>query len=320
MHLSDMEQRKRNIRLAGVLVLLVAASLVLHLIPGERKSSLKNVALFQLQDTAAVNKIEIKSKTFDHTLVKSNGQWTINSRYIADPSIMHVLLTVMTKVEITRPIPKSEEAEMEERFADSGIEVHFYNGEERIHSLEAGSNRTKTISVFKSSEGGYYVVNFPGYDSYVTGIFEITEIDWRDRLLLSATPGNLQKLTVAYPEGEMRGFEVVVKGNFPLIEDMTALDTTKLMDYLDQFQYFQADNFIQKGSNQKYDSLAGTQPYSQFTFENLIGHERHSLTFFPRIPGDNYIMAIVNEEDTVIFSHRRVAGIFREKEYFGKNP
>lgn len=316
---SDMEQRKRNIRLLGVLSVLAAVSLALHFVPRDKQSSLKNVDTFQLADTATVDKIVMRSKTFDNTLMKYNNHWKINDRYEADPSIMQVLLTVMTRIEITRPIPKNQEEEMEKRFAEGGIEVEFFAGDEKVHSFMAGSNSTKTISIFKSDDGGYFVVNFPGYDSFVTGIFEITETDWRDRLLLSATPGNLQEMTVSYPQNDEQGFTVTVEGNFPVIRDIAAeLDTLKLMEYLDQFQYFQADNFVERGSNEKYDSLAGTTPYAIFTFKNLIGREDRRLVFFPRIPGDPYIMGFMDTGDTVAFSHRRIVGIFRGKDDFAK--
>lgn len=312
-----MDQRKRNIRLLFILGVLVLASIALHFIPENSRSTLENATFFQISDTAAIDKITMQSEQLDNTLVRTDSGWVINEKIKADENIMRVLLAVMKQVEILRPIPPTQAEEMQSSFSKQAIEVRFYTGDGLIKAFEAGANDTQTLSIFKSSEEKYYVVNLPGYSSFVTGIFKISEIDWKDRLIVDAAPTRLNDLNVHYFENENNSFKVEVEGNMPFIPGIDNLDTLKLMDYLDQFRYFQADQYVDVAQESIYDSLLKTPPYAGFFFDNM-GDGLVTITFYNKIPGENMILGVTGNGEYALFNYKRIAGIFRVKKYFVK--
>ena len=52
------------------------------------------------------------------------------------------------------------------------------------------------------------IVNIPGYESYVAGIFEIPTNDWRDRTIFSTNYRTLQKLEVQYAQFPEYNFSI----------------------------------------------------------------------------------------------------------------
>lgn len=301
-----------------ILGVLVLCSVLLHFIPKNKNTSVEKISLFQISDTSAVTKITINSKSLNNTLERTDDGWILNDKIKADENIIMVLLAVMKEVEILRKVPQRQVEEEGTSFDERGIDVRFYAGNDLLKSFVANANETKTLSIFKSRDGDYYVVNLPGYDSFVTGIFEIAEIDWKDRLIIDASPVRLQQLAVRYFDEPARGFTVDVKSNIPIISGVSDLDTLKLMDYLDQFQYFQADSYINISDEPRYDSLLKARPYVEFSFKNLGRIDEQTLTFYPKIEGENMILAVTSEGEHALFNYRRIGGIFQSKEFFTK--
>mgnify|MGYP000097273297 CR=1 FL=1 len=314
-----MDQKKKNMRLLIVLAFLVLVSLALKFFPSNQKTTIENYAEFQIEDTAAVNKITIKSDQLDNVLLRTDSGWVINGSHKADENIMMVLLSVMKKVEIVRSVGTTQEHDISEQLDNEGILAQFYEGSELVQSFTAGANENQTMSIFQSKDDEYYVVQIPGYESFITGIFQISAIDWRNRLLVSVGPTTLNAMGIEYFQEPEESYEIEIEGNFPSIDGIENLDTLALMDYLDQFQYFQADQFIEPHSEPVYDSLSATQPWVKFTFDNFNLTGGPSITFFPQIKGDAFILGITRENQWALFSYNRISAIFKKKSAFDKN-
>jgi len=314
-----MDQKKKNLRLFFILIGLIISSALIALFPTHKRTTLKNPERFQISDTASVDKINIKSNTLDNELLRTDSGWVINRAYKADANIITVLLSVMKKVEIIRTIGEAEKSEVSDRLKKEGISVSFFSDNKIVSSFVAGSNETHSLSIFKSDENNFYIVQLPGYESYVTGIFEIPAIDWRNRLIVSVGPTNLSKLDVVNYQEPTQSFEVNIDNNFPLISGIEKLDTVGLMDYMDQFNYFQADKFVDPSLETQYDSLASTDPWYKFSFEKYDSTENMDIIFYPRISGDKYIFASNSKGQNALFDYKRISGIFVHKDQFDQN-
>ncbi len=305
-----MEQGKKNIRLIIILVVLVGISFTLSFFGGNNSISIENADQFQLNDTTGITTVTMASDKLLNRLQKTDSGWTINAKYLADESIIIVLFSVMQKVEILREIDEKGSETISDK-----IKVEFKRGEEVVQSFYASANPTKTLSVFSKNDESY-VVNLPGYESFVTGIFEIPESDWRNRMIVSMGPFNMDAVKVNYLKEPEKSFEIKVANNFPFIENVARLDTLKLMDYLEQFSYFQVDEFVALDEYSELDSIAHTDPWISFSFEELNAANDVTLTFFHKKRNDPNILALVNDHQPVLFNYRRIAGIFKEKEDF----
>jgi hypothetical protein len=281
--------------------------------PSGKKSTVQNIDKFQIQDTSQITSVIIESENFHNELVQTDSGWTINNKYLADQGIVIILFSVIKNIEVLRTIG---EAQWEEKTESSdGINVSIKKGNETLLQFKANSNPTKTLSIF-SKDNESYVVNLPGYDSYVTGIFEIPESDWRSRLIVSLGPLNMNAIKVNHLKKPDQSFEVQIENNFPLIPGINSIDTLLLLDYLEQFGYFQVDQFVEKGKNPGYDSLLTTAPWIEFSLEEINTENNVSLSFFHKFSGDPNILALMNQTQPVLFNYRRISGIFLEKDDF----
>jgi len=311
-----MPQRQKNLRLFGFLIVLIITSLVISLIDDNRKSSLEAVDRFQLRDTASIDKISFRSPELDNTLQRTDSGWIVNQKHRADENILRVLFSVMKQVEISRAVARSQREPLLESLQQEGIVVTFYNGEQVAERFTAGGNKTNTQSYFVDPNNDIYIVNLPGYDSYVSGIFEIPEIDWRNRLLLSTTLQSFIGLEMEYFTSAKSGFEILSSGNNIELAGAAKADTAKVFDYAEQFMYFQVDQYYKKGANPVFDSLMNTEPFARLVVRDIRYPDGKRITFHHKTPGSPNMLARYGDNEWVLFDYQRIASIFRDRQWF----
>ena len=103
-----------------------------------------------------------------------------------------------------------------------------------------------------------FIMGIPGYGSYIAGIFEIPSNDWRNRLILSTNWRTLQSLKLEYSDYPEHSFEIRFKFNFLGVDGIMELDTARMMNFIEGFNYLQADKFLAEGESDPYDSLLRT--------------------------------------------------------------
>ena len=161
------------------------------------------------------------------------------------------------------------------------------------------------------------IVNIPGYESYVAGIFEIPANDWRDRVILRTNWRTLQKLRINYAEYPGYNLNIKFDFNFLKIEGITHLDTARMMAFIDEFNYVQTDRYLDKGQNEKYDSLLQTPPTVSLTIEDINSKNSKSIDFFPIINNDPMMLGYVKEDDQIVlFEAQRIQNLFAIKSDF----
>ncbi|MCC5928183.1 MAG: hypothetical protein JJU28_02960 [Cyclobacteriaceae bacterium] len=315
-----MNQKKKNIRWLSLLGILSLIALILHFSGTERKDTMGNPGMFSVADTASIQKIHITRQKENIVLERTSGTWTVNGAYEADEGIMMVVLTVLRQMEVSRGVSRSQAEEIVEGLKTEGAEVQIYDSKGKISHFYAGGNLTKTLSYFTDNQNGQaWIVNLPGYDSYVAGIFEIPAIDWRRRLLFSSTWRSLLKLNANYPYNPNYDFDIEFFAGFLKMPGIEPLDTAAMMEYIEQFEYFQADRFIEEGMFPHYDSLANTPPEFIIKIEDIDKLKNRTLSLYHRIPGDNNILGVLEDGRKALFNYRRIAGIYARKEDFIAN-
>ncbi len=317
-----MNQKSKNIALLVILGVLVLTSLILGFTKTSGINTMENKGIFTLQDTAAVDGISIKAKNLEIELTKTNGKWMLNDTYVAEQNIVRVLLSIAHDVQVTRKVAKTQAGEVADYIQKNGHAIEISSHGKTMLSFLASGNETKTVSYMMDPETNEpMIVNIPGYESYVAGIFEIPTNDWRDRTILSTNWRSLKELKIDYAEYPQYNLDIKFEFNFLQVEGVANLDTTKMMAYIDEFAAFQVDRFLDKGQNDKYDSLLQTPKTVTMSIDDINPKNSITIDFFPLLSDDKMMLGYIkSREQMVLFEVNRIQNLFAVKSDFEIQP
>jgi len=313
-------QKKKNIRLLILfLILLIWTVIFINLREdGSRISVDENK--FALQDTSLISKIGIFKSTGESIfLEKESGKWQVNKRYVLDPSMKKVLMAVLHQVRVKRTVPKNKIESINEDLQKKGHRIEIIMDDGSRNEFIAGGNGI-SISYFKYPGEDPLIVFLPGYESYVSGIFDVTENDWRDRLIFQTSWLGLKKLTITYPGNPADNVIIEPEKDLYRVENVFPLDTISLMNFLDQVSYFYTDQYVRSGQVFAYDSLKDTVPYALFNIDAVSLERPLQIRFFPSIPNENVRLGIINDAEMCLFRKDRIDFIFKKRKDFILKP
>jgi len=317
-----MSQKYKNVTLLVIFGILVLSSIILGLTDETRINTNERKEIFSVQDTSKVDLISIVSK--DHTVLleKKDAIWVVNEKYKAEQNIVKVLLSILKDVEGVRNVPKINEKDISQYILDNGCLIEISGNGKMINSFYASGNANKTVSyMMPSGSTDPMIAGIPGYESYVAGIFEISANDWRDRVILSTNWRTLQKLGINYSEYPEYNLNIKFDFNFLNVEGITNLDTARMMAFIGEFNLLQADRYLDKGQNERYDSLLQTPPTVSLTIADIDSRNSKSIDFFPLIKNDPMMLGYVKEDDQMaLFETQRIQNLFAIKSDFEAKP
>lgn len=316
-----MGQKQINITLIVILGLLVVCSVVLGLTKEGSINTIENKELFTVQDTARIDLITIKSKDQLIQLKKTEGTWILNEKYKAEQNIVRVLLSILKDAEVVRSVPKSQAGTISKYIKEHGYQIDIESGGKILNSFYASGNENKTISYMMPIEQNTpMIVNIPGYESYVAGIFEIPSNDWRDRVILNTNWRTLQQLNISYLEYPEFDLHIKFEFNFLKVEGVTNLDTARMMAFIDEFNYLQADRYLDDGQIGNYDSLLKTPKTVSIQVADIDSRNSKTVDFYPLLPDDPMMLGYVKEDNQmVLFEANRIQDLFAVKSDFDVN-
>jgi hypothetical protein len=227
-----MNQAKKNKILFVTLALLIAVSVLLQVRTRTPEiSTIGEADKFAVSDTAGIKKIIISKPSDTISLERVNNHWTINNSMEADPDIIRVFLAVLKQLNISKGVSKNQLEQTKKDLLNKGLQVKIYGDRNLIKSYRVMGNSTKTLSVFMDLQDSIpYLVELPGYDSYVAGIFNIPAIDWQNRLIFNSTWRSLRKLEMLYPAKPKNSFEIRFDVDFFKVTGINQLDTGAVMN------------------------------------------------------------------------------------------
>lgn len=316
-----MSQKNKNITLFIILGLLVLCSVVLGVTDEKRVNTIENRKVFSIQDTSKVDQISIKSVNETICLTKIDGSWMLNDTYKAEQNIVKVLLSILKDVEVIRNVPKTQSEEIAKHIRENGFLIEIYSDENLTKTFYSSGNNNKTVSyMMPEKENAPSIINIPGYENYVAGIFEVSSNDWRDRVILSTNWRTLQKLQIDYAEYPEYNLNIKFDFDFLKVEGIANLDTAKMMSFISDFSFLQTDRYIDQGQNEKYDSLRQTPKTVSMKIEDIQPKNSKTIDFYPIIPEDPMMLGYVKEDDQmVLFSANRIQKLFAVKSEFEIN-
>ena len=187
-----------------------------------------------------ISRIELNGQDFKNTLGKNGNSWSVNQEYLLDASMQQVFFKLLEQVSIQRPIVGENAAKIKQNVLDSGVQVNIYGSENLLNSYTVGGDFQAMRSYFVKGED-VYLVQLPGYQSYVAGIFEVPENDWRDRVVFDGIWHDMVSLKINRPNKEAVEFKY--DNRLLRIQNQQA-DTAEVMNFVERFNYFFVDQFL----------------------------------------------------------------------------
>lgn len=274
--------------------------------------------IFMNYDLKDINQVVLESKK-ERVELKFNGaKWEVNNQFDADASMIQVLFATLQQAEPKRPVSVSIQDSLTQELRQNGVKVSLFASGKTESIFYAGGNTQKTQAFFSLDEGKpkSYVVTIPGYRVYVSGIFEVAEKDWRDKLVFPFNWRNFERLETQFPQTPSDNFEVGLHDNYFSVQGLLKVDTTRLNNFLDDVSLLTVDEYSDRQISA--DSLAKPSPVMVIRVKD-VAQRLYTLELFTpseltgqRIPG------LINGVQWAYFDPRQVQSIFKRRSFFGK--
>jgi hypothetical protein len=303
-------QSKKNIALLSVWIFLVLLTILAYSYnPYERKSTSFEKDLFAVENpNQTISRIDLNGKNFKNTLEKNGNSWSVNQEYLLDASMQQVFFKLLEQVSIQRPIVGENSAKIKQNVLDSGVQVNIYGDEGLVNSYTVGGDFQAMKSYFVKGED-VYSVQLPGYQSYVAGIFEVPENDWRDRVVFEGIWQDMVSLKINRPNKDAVEFKY--EDRLLRIQNQEA-DTAEVMNFVERFNYFFVDQFLPEDhiALQKKESFAKA---GTIEIEGLDKDKSLKLELFKN-PEFNAYLVHVNGKEWAAIRNERMEKIWIELE------
>ena len=291
--------RKTTIYIVSIVVLL-GLNLLLFFNESNKGNSFDD-QLFSVADTTAIKSVSILKEAGEILLEREGSGWRLNNKYRADVNFQQVLSTILSRVRVQREVGKLE--------GDGTIKVEM-EGESLVVDFKVGSLGTKTFFI---KDGVGYQVEVPGYRENVGNIFELTEDQWRSRLVFNGSWRTIQSLELT---GQDHSLDIRFNDKFFSVAGVDRIDSTAVINYLNQFQFLQANEMISSGKFPELDSLKNTSPLATLAIDDIASSGTIRFEIYPSLYGHSYHLVTKNGEDMMVFSLDRIRELLKSASDF----
>ncbi len=229
---------------------------------------------------------------------RADQEWILNDQFKADEGFVNTLISILERVEVGRTINDWDK----EILGSAEVEFDF-NSRYRFQ-LATNPNRTKTYFI---SDDIAKEVAVPGYRDNVADIFTLHPDQWRDRLVVDGSWRSIQRVEVSNKTGE--DFNIVFDDSFFLVNGETPTDSSGVINYINQFQQFQANEMISSGRFPELDSLASTEPMAILLIDDIKYEDPKTLNIYPGLKNQPYHLAVDENGNRMVIDARRVQQI-----------
>lgn len=294
---------KKTWKYLGIIVLLLAVNLILLNRNSGSKSASFDDRLFAIEDTASVSSVVLKGNDITIDLSRTNGSWVVNGQ-AADQNFVRVLLSILKNVRVKRTIGNLDTDNV------GDVSIAFNDGETIGFEYTSDANATKTYFI-RNAEG--YQVEVPGYRDNVSNILELHPDQWKSRLVFDASWRTIQRLNV---RGYGAGLDIQFANQFFNISGVNQIDSSAVVDYLNQWQLFQANEMISSGRFKNFDSLKSTNPIAEIEIEDISSRTPTRFAIYPNLDNQPFHLVVKNENEMMVIDAQRIQNLLRTSQDF----
>lgn len=307
-------QKRKNLQLIIILSVLIVLTLATWFLLQQEELTVTDPAIFSVEDVSRIDSVGIKKNDHDITIHYKNGEWVINNKYEADEQKITILFAVMNQVRAKRPVGEKESEKIDSLFNAEGVKVTLYEGSEKVQEFEVAGVEERGVSYFRTGKETY-LVNIPGYRSYLASLFLMEPQQWRSKLIFNDVSwGNLERVEIRFPEKD--GFVIKPEENYFKVEGISSTDSLKLLEYLDRVSLLTADDFIDIDNLNK-DSILNQKPIITIAISD-IRNRPFDLNIYRSDKYNKDFIAVKDSTDWMLVNKNKINPLLREKRYFIK--
>jgi hypothetical protein len=311
MQASDIQAGK-NKRLAVVLIVLIAATVIAVSMTGKTEYVAVNKNVFKISNTESVDRVTLERKGKAIDLEFNGARWMVNDQFAADGNLIKVIMATLQQAEAKRKLSDNLQDSVNQAVLTDGVKVSVYSGGELVSQFYAGGNAQKTQAFFKNlSDNEVYIMNIPGYRVYVSGIFELQPSGYREKRVFDFNWRNFQSLEARFTDNPAQNFTVSPQKGMFGIEGIRT-DTTKLGAFMDGIFSLSVDEYVETAGFA--DSLTRIKPFLDLTLHDVAKKE-YSLKIYKE-SSSGQTPGLMNGKDAVLINSQRLRPILRPKSYF----
>ncbi len=303
---------KRNKRLLFVFATLVLAIIVAFAFTRQDSGFAVRKDLYRHENLKAIDQVSMKSPAGEVNLQYIDNRWRVNGSFPADRNLVEVLFATLQQAEAKRPVARSMNDSIATYLKSNGVLVSLQDGGQPELEFYAGGNSAKTVAYFVGKDAPTpHIVVIPGYRVYVSGIFELPAIQWREKLIFDFNWTNFRQMEAEFrnPQGN---FTVELNKNIASIRGIVDPDTARLNTFLDDLSLLTVDQYLE--TTAVLDSLSKSEPHAAFTITDIGGR-----TFRLRVYTlDNQFIGVIGDDVFASLSRDRIVPLLRPKEFFLK--
>ena len=282
-----------------------------------RRSTLEKLDLnFSVTDTASIDRILIEPVGGKHADLRrtENQGWILNGKYRVAPVLMDVLLTTIRNVEMLRSLSPGEAQTALESFQKRGRKVQIFVNGSLYKSYLLGDDAPANKGTYMQLENGDpYVAYLRGFNGFLSPRYDVRENDWRDHLLLSCSPEQIQEIKLSYKRFPQENVHLAFTGKKLQLIGSTRFDTAAAMRIFNSFRqvYFEKvlvgipqkalDSLRNTGSEYSIEISSSAEACSRTLQLYFTNDEGRSIAF---IPQTNEWFTIQNQNLTPILQRK----------------
>lgn len=311
-------QRSRNVKLLVLLGALILVTVVVWWAtrPKDKLKISRNI--FAYEDPSAIDKVTFSSSNDTVGLSFNGRQWLVGEQYETDPQRISVLFAILKQMRVRRKVAKQQQDSIASRFEEEGVKVEFYEGDEKVHDFFVyGDEESRMTYVAESLKSPAYIVEIPGYRSYLAGIYQLDKNEWRNPVVFDVNWANLQGVKVIYPGEEESSFDVIYGNSFYKIEQLSETDTTKLANFLDDISLLYVNDYLNKVEEGEYGQIIKAIPQASIQVADVGGRVR-TLEVYGALADKQQVIGRIDSTDYVVLNLDETRKILRPKSFFKK--
>lgn len=272
-------------------------------------------------DSTTLSKVTLVYDTQTTILSKGPQYWTVNSNYKARPNFIQLMIVGLAKSEIKRPVANENKQKVITLLKTKGVKIKTENGDQQ-KSFYLASNDNDANSSYFMEDGGTepYIIFVSGFSGDMSNLFKLDEASWRSRELFTSTPLSLQKISVSYPMFPKSNVAIQWnKDKTFAIEGIKDVDSSKIINYLAQFEQVNIDQYIYKNKELTISLLRKNKPQAIISVADLRSVGSHTLEIYGESTDPKGIYAIVlPENELVTMKPETLFRLLVRKEFFEK--
>lgn len=307
--MNHQEKHNRNLILSLVVLVVLTGGYGWYT---SREQSVIDEDLFQVTDLTVIDRVSFQQGGKQTTLQFDGTRWNVDGE-LADRNLVDVLFATLQQARPARPVARMQRDSLSSILKSSGVKVSLQSDQKDQLTFWAGGNSRKSEAYFqRAGDDAVYVMVIPGYRVYVSGIFELDRNGWKDRHVFQLNWRNFQRLEVTFPDSN-NDFKVSLMENYFSIENMVAVDTAKLNDYLDAVSLLMVDEYLEDAETKI--NLDKTVP--QLTIAAYdIGGRAYTLALYGSGPLSGKIYGLINQTQLAYFDRKKLDAITKTRTYF----